>query len=153
MFAKLLLIFIVVPLLELMVIIEVSSRIGLAWTFLSLLLISVAGASLARREGYSAVARVREDSRLGVMPSDSLIDGGLVLAGALMLLTPGYITDTVGLLLLLPPVRRPVRTWVRRRIARAIDRRTVRFCADGDTGSEPPGGSDSGTEQQRRELT
>ncbi|HDZ59642.1 MAG TPA: FxsA family protein [Actinobacteria bacterium] len=152
-FFKLLLIFIVAPLLELMVIIEVSSRIGLAWTFLSLLFISITGAALAKREGYSAVARIRADVNEGVMPSDSLIDGALVLAAALMLLTPGYITDTAGLLLLLPPVRRPLRAWVRQRIARAIDKRTVRFYTSGDAGGEPPGGGDDESERRRRELT
>jgi len=147
-----LLIFIIVPLLELMVIIGVSSRIGLGWTFLSLLLISVAGAALARREGYSAVARIREDVRDGAMPADSLIDGALVLAGALMLLTPGYITDAAGLLLLLPPVRRPVRALVRRRIRRAVKRRVITIYPE-DPGGNSGGDGGGEPEQRRRELT
>jgi UPF0716 protein FxsA len=153
-FLRLLLIFIIVPILELMVIIEVSSRIGLLYTFLSLLLISFAGAALAKQQGYQAVARIREEMGAGRMPGDSLIDGGLVLAGALMLLTPGYLTDAAGLLLLLPPARKAARAYVKRRIQRAISRRTVRVYS---TGGYPHGGAAGGPEgsepeQRRREL-
>lgn len=151
-FIKLLVIFIVIPILELMVIIEVSSHIGLLYTFLSLLLISVAGAALAKQQGYQAVARIREEMGAGRMPGDSLIDGALVLAGALMLLTPGYLTDAAGLLLLLPPARKVARAYVKRRIQRAVSRRQVRIFT---TGSYPPpgtAGDNGGAEQRRPEL-
>lgn len=147
-----LVIFIVIPILELVVIIEVSSRIGLLYTFLSLLLISIAGAALAKQQGYQAVARIREETAAGRMPGDSLIDGALVLAGALMLLTPGYLTDAAGLLLLLPPARTAARAYVKRRIQRAVSRRKVRIFT---AGRYPPGGAagnNSGPEQSRPEL-
>jgi UPF0716 protein FxsA len=149
-FFKLLLIFIIVPILELMVIIEVSSRIGLLYTFLSLLLISFAGAALAKQQGYQAAARIREETGAGRMPGDSLIDGGLVLAGALMLLTPGYLTDAAGLLLLLPPARKAARTYVKRRIQRAISRRTVRVYSSGGYPPGGPGAEHGGEPEQRR---
>ncbi len=160
MFFKLLLIFIVVPLLELMVIIEVGSRIGLFYTLLTLLLISIAGAALARQQGYQALARVRLELREGRVPGDSLIDGALVLSGSLLLLTPGYITDAAGMLLLVPAVRRPVRAWIRRRLERAVSRRTVRVFtpggdyppAGGDPGYGPGGGRSCEPEQRRKEL-
>lgn len=148
MFAILLASFIIVPLAELIVIIEIGSRIGYLYTILTLVLISFAGAALAKRQGYAAVARIQEDIRQGRMPGDSLIDGALILSAALLLLTPGYITDAVGLLLLAPPVRHLVRGYVRRRIQKAIERRTVRYWPPrGGPGGRPPE-----PEQRRKEL-
>lgn len=143
-----------------MVIIEVSSRIGLFYTLVTLLLISIAGAALAKQQGYQALARVRRELQQGRMPGDTLIDGALVLAGALLLLTPGYLTDAVGILLLIPISRRPVRALVKQRLERAISRRTVRIFTPGDgfthggnAGGSPPGGpGDSQPEQRRKEL-
>ncbi|MHB9053633.1 MAG: FxsA family protein [Thermoleophilia bacterium] len=140
MFMILLATFIIVPLAELAVIIEIGSRIGYLYTILILILISFGGAALAKRQGYNAMARIQEDFRQGRMPGDSLIDGALILSAALLLLTPGYITDTVGLLLLLPPVRLPVRKFVRRRLQLAIERRTVRFGPGGGGRGYGPGG-------------
>ena len=127
MFMILLAMFIIVPLAELFVIIEIGSRIGYLYTILILILVSFGGAALAKRQGYSAMARIQEDFRQGRMPGDSLIDGALILSAALLLLTPGYITDAAGLLLLLPPVRLVVRRYVRRRLQAVIDRRTRRY--------------------------
>ena len=143
MFMMLLAMFIIVPLAELFVIIEIGSRIGYLYTILILILVSFGGAALAKRQGYSAMARIQEDFRQGRMPGDSLIDGALILSAALLLLTPGYITDAVGLLLLLPPVRLLVRRYARRRLQAAIDRRTLRFS---------PGGRPPEPEQRRKEL-
>lgn len=141
-------------------IIKVSSRIGLLATIVSLLLISLTGAALAKREGYNAISRIQEDMRQGRMPGDSLIDGALVLAGALLLLTPGYITDAAALLLLIPPLRRPVRALVKKRLERAVTRRTVRIFYPGDPQTGSSGNSATGTakppengpEQYRKEL-
>jgi UPF0716 protein FxsA len=167
MFMILLAMFIIVPLAELIVIVEIGSRIGYLYTILALVVISFAGAALAKRQGYAAVARIQEDFRQGRMPGDSLIDGALILAGTLLLLTPGYITDIVGLLLLLPPVRALVRTFARRRLQRAIERRTLRVWTPGDRGGpgsgySPGSGYGSGgpphgppptePEQRRKEL-
>ncbi len=144
MFLFLLAAFIIVPLAELIVIIELGSRIGYLYTVLALIVISFAGAALAKRQGYAVVARIQDDLRNGRMPGDSLIDGALILAGALLLLTPGYITDAAGLLLLLPPVRLLVRSLARNRLQRAVERKTVRF----HTHNEPP----AEPEQRRKEL-
>jgi len=151
MFILLLALFIIFPLAELTVIFEIGSRIGYLYTILILVVISFAGAALAKRQGYAIVARIQADMRQGVMPGDSLIDGALILTGALLLLTPGFITDAVGLLLLLPPIRALVRTFVRRRLRLAVERRTVRVWTPGDRGGpgpEPP----PEPEQRRKEL-
>jgi len=165
MFMILLALFIVVPLAELIVIFEIGSRIGYLYTILTLIIISLAGAALAKRQGYAVVARIQDDVRQGRIPGDSLIDGALILAGALLLLTPGYITDTVGLLLLLPPVRLPVRRFVRRRLRLAVERRTVRVWSSGgpggpnsgfgagwSSGGPPPGQPPDEPPQRRKEL-
>lgn len=163
MFMILLALFIIVPLLELWVIFELGSNFGYATTLLVLLLISIAGAALAKNQGYAVVARIRNEINLGKMPGDSLIDGALILSGALMLLFPGFITDTVGLLLLLPPVRRPVRRYIKRRLGRAIERRTLRIITPEDPFGRPggsqagphgpgPGRSPGEPEQRRKEL-
>ena len=141
MFLILLAVFIIVPLAELMVIFEIGSRLGYFETILTLVLISFAGAALAKRQGYAVVARIQQDFSLGRMPGDSLIDGALILTGALLLLTPGYITDTAGLLLLLPPVRKLVRSYAKRRLQRAIERRTIHVYGPGGAGGPDSGAS------------
>lgn len=168
MFFKLLAIFIIVPLLELWAIIEVGSRIGILPAIFILILVSVTGAALAKRQGYLVLARIQADVAAGRIPGDALIDGALVLAGALLLLTPGFLTDAVGLILLIPPVRLPFRSLLKRRLKRAAERRTVFSWSRGfgggpwGRGGSAPGGTqtgwgyyDSGTnepEQRRREL-
>lgn len=151
MFARLLILFITVPLLELLVIFEIGSRIGYFYTIVTLLVISMAGAALAKRQGYRAVAQIQEDVRAGIMPGDSLIDGVLILAAALLLLTPGYLTDAAGLLLLLPPARRLVRAYVKRRLRLAISTRRVRVWTGGPDGAGWYGPGER-PPQRRKEL-
>jgi len=145
-FPRLLLIFIIVPLLELYVIIQVSSRIGLLETIVALVVISAAGAALARREGYNTVRRIQEELGRGRMPGDSLIEGAVILAGAVLLLTPGFITDALGLLMLLPPTRKAALAYLRRRLRRGLAQgRFTVWTSAGTPGSREP-------DQRRREL-
>jgi UPF0716 protein FxsA len=111
----LLIAFIVIPTVEIYVIVQVGHAIGALNTVGVLLLLSIAGAWLAKHEGMSVLSRLRDQLDKGTMPTNELIDGVLVLAGALLLLTPGFVTDAVGLLLLFPPTRALARVWVRRR--------------------------------------
>ncbi|MHB1464936.1 MAG: FxsA family protein [Thermoleophilia bacterium] len=152
MFPRLLILFIVVPLMELLVIIEIGSRIGYLYTIVLLILISFSGAALARREGYRAIAQIQADVAAGRMPADSLIDGALILLAAALLITPGYITDVAGLALLLPPARRRAHRYVRRRVRSAAEARTFRVW----TGGPPSGGSGAAgsrePEQRRKEI-
>lgn len=143
---RLLLIFIIVPLLELYVIIQVSSRLGLLETIVLLVVISATGAALAKREGYNTVQRIQQELAAGRMPGDSLIEGAVILAGAVLLLTPGFITDAIGLLMLLPPSRRAALALARRRLKRSLaaGRFNVWTYQEPDN-HEPP-------EQHRREL-
>lgn len=116
----LLLAFIVVPLLEIYVIIQVGSVIG-GWETIGLLiLVSLLGAFLVRREGFSILARIQGSLAAGELPTNPLVDGLLVLLAGALMLTPGFITDAVGLVLLIPPTRAIVRTLVKGRFAGRI---------------------------------
>lgn len=108
--------FIVVPILELAVIVEVAGGIGLGNTLALLILVSLAGAWLVKREGIGAWRRVQEQVQAGRVPAKEMVDGVMILVGGALLLTPGFLTDAVGLSLLLPPVRAVLRRLMRRRI-------------------------------------
>jgi UPF0716 protein FxsA len=107
--------FIVVPIIEIYVIIQVGQSIGALNTVVLLVLISIGGAWLAKHEGFWVLNRLREQVDAGRMPTNELIDAGLILTGGILLLTPGFVTDVVGILFLLPPSRAAMRAFVRRR--------------------------------------
>ncbi len=115
MFALLAVLFIVVPLVELYVIIQVGSAIGALNTIGLMIIISLVGAWLAKHEGAGVITRVREQSARGEVPTNHLIDGALIFAGGLMLLVPGFISDFLGILLLFPPTRAVFRVFIKRR--------------------------------------
>ncbi|HEV3471738.1 MAG TPA: FxsA family protein [Actinomycetota bacterium] len=108
------LLILVVPVVELIVIVEVATRIGFFETIGVLILISVAGAWLVRREGAAAWRRLQEALARGDIPTNEAIDGVLVVIGGALLLTPGFVTDLVGLLFLFPATRSVARRWGRR---------------------------------------
>ncbi len=103
----------VVPLLEVMVLVAVGRLIG-AWTTVALtILISFAGLWLARQQGLEVLRRAQSQLAVGQMPAGEVLDGLLVLFGGLCLATPGFITDAVGLLCLIPATRGWVKAWLR----------------------------------------
>jgi UPF0716 protein FxsA len=109
--------FIVVPLAELAVIIAAGRAFGILETLLALFAISIAGAWLAKTQGLGVLQRIRAEMDAGRMPASELIDGALILVGAVLLLTPGFLTDLVAVGLLVPPGRRVVRGVARSVIA------------------------------------
>ncbi|WP_344047712.1 FxsA family protein [Nocardioides panacihumi] len=116
--------FLIVPIVELWVLIQVGQAIGVGWTLLLLVADSILGTWLIKREGAKAYAALREALQDGRMPHRELADGALiVLAGALML-SPGFVTDVFGVLLLLPftrPLGRRVLTaLVARRVTTVV---------------------------------
>jgi UPF0716 protein FxsA len=112
--ALLLVLLIGIPILELYVILQVAHVIGLLYTLALLLAVSVMGAWLLKREGAAAWGRVRDAVARGEMPATQVADGALVMLGGALLLTPGFVTDVLGLLLLIPAVRVALRGGVRR---------------------------------------
>lgn len=121
--AFLLLAFIVVPIAELAVIVAVAENIGLVWTLTLLFAFSITGSVLAKRQGLEVWRRVRTMLARGEMPSSEVVDGFLVLLAGALLLTPGFLTDVVGVVLLVPPARAAIRAFSRRLFARYVDRR------------------------------
>lgn len=93
------------PLAELFVIIKVSEAIGFLWMLLLLLISWPIGSRVIRHEGRAALRRLREALAAGRTPTNEVLDGALVLIGGLALMVPGFITDVLGLALLLPPAR------------------------------------------------
>ncbi|MDQ3973884.1 MAG: FxsA family protein, partial [Actinomycetota bacterium] len=100
------LLFLLVPILELAVILRVGQVIGAWWTLAALVSASVAGAALVKREGRGTWRRFRAALDAGHLPAEEVVDGALLLVGGVLMLTPGFITDIVGLLLAAPPSRR-----------------------------------------------
>ena len=119
-------VFIVVPLIEIYVLIQVGQVIGPWWTILLLVLDSIIGTWLMRREGGRAWQALREAINSGRMPARELADGALVLIGGTLMLAPGFVTDAFGILLILPltrPVfRRLLTTLVARRVLPNVTR-------------------------------
>lgn len=109
MFGKLLLLFILVPLAELYLFIVLGKRIGLVETLIIVVATGALGAWLTRWQGTKALDRFRQASAEGRLPHQEVLDGLLILLAGAVLLTPGFLTDTVGFLMLVPPVRSLVR--------------------------------------------
>jgi UPF0716 protein FxsA len=118
----LILIFIVVPFAELYLIIEVVGElIGPVWTILLLAASSVLGSVLLRSQGRAVWNRFNDTMRAGRVPHREVVDGVLVIFGGAFLITPGFLTDIVGLALLIPPTRRIIRRTAERRIGRRVE--------------------------------
>lgn len=111
--------FVVVPLVELYVIVQVGQEIGVLPTLGLMLVVSFLGAWLVKREGAKAWRAFRTALEAGRAPAREVLDGALILVAGTLLLTPGFVSDVVGLFLLLPPTRAVVRRlgvgWVARR--------------------------------------
>jgi UPF0716 protein FxsA len=114
----LVLLFLVVPLAELYVIIQVGQAIGALNTIAVLILISAAGAWLVKREGINVLRRFQRAVEAGSVPGKEIADGVMILFAGALLLSPGFLTDVFGIALLLPPVRAVVRAGLMRRAAR-----------------------------------
>jgi UPF0716 protein FxsA len=112
--------FIGVPFAEIYVLLQVGQTIGPVNTIGLLILISVVGAWLAKREGLGVLRRMQRSIDSGRVPGAELVDGFLILLAGALMLTPGFLTDILAILLLLPPVRAVVRRELRRRVARRI---------------------------------
>ena len=110
MFLKLLTIFILVPILELSLLIRIGSKIGFEATLAIILLTAFIGAILTRTQGSKALSSFRNALAAGKLPHREALDGLLILLAGAVLLTPGFLTDTAGFLLLFAPTRAAIRT-------------------------------------------
>jgi UPF0716 protein FxsA len=112
----LVLLFVVVPILELFVIIQVGEAIGVLPTIALLIIDSILGSVLMRSQGRLAWRRFNAALSEGRIPHREVLDGALVIFGGALLLTPGFISDVLGIILLLPPTRALARALVARRL-------------------------------------
>src|SRR3954453_899005 len=134
-FLVMLALFVVVPLVEIYVIIQVGQAIGAWWTILLLILDSIFGAWLIRHEGRRAWQALASALDSGRMPARELADGALILIGGTLMLSPGFVTDALGIVLILP-FARPV---ARRALTRVVTRRLLAGTAQTRQAPRPPG--------------
>ncbi|MCJ7755507.1 MAG: FxsA family protein, partial [Thermoanaerobaculales bacterium] len=120
MFLRLLLLFTIVPLIELYLLIKIGGVIGVVPTIAIVIGTGVLGAWLARWQGLAVLRRISDEMAAGRLPTDALIDGLLILVAAAVLLTPGLLTDSLGFVLLVPASRALVRKVVAAAIAKRV---------------------------------
>ncbi len=157
MLARLFLAFTIIPLVEIYLLVRVGSHIGALPTVALVVGTGMAGAWLARAQGLSVMARIRENMNRGVPPTGELVDALLIFIAGVLLITPGLITDTVGLLLLVPPARRAVRTWLAGRFVQWTAQGRVHVvrgpgASFGGPFGDPFGGPRGGAGPTRREV-
>jgi UPF0716 protein FxsA len=110
------LLFLVVPVAELYVIVKVAGGIGVPETLLLLIAVSVVGAWLAKWQGIGVLRRMQAAVAQGKVPSGEIVDGALIIFAAALMITPGFLSDCLAILLLLPPTRAVVRGVLLRRL-------------------------------------
>ena len=121
MFSKLVILFVVVPIIELALLIEIGQHIGVWPTLTIVILTGIAGAWLARLQGFMVLRTLQAELSQGILPAESILDGFLVLAGALLLLTPGILTDALGFALLIPLSRNVIKQYLKKWLKSKID--------------------------------
>ena len=121
MFLVVLLLVILIPVAELIVMFKVAGAVGWLETLSVLILVSVVGAGLVRRQGLTMVMRIQRELSGGTVPTKSVVDGLLLLVAGVLLLTPGFVSDALGILLLFPPTRIAVRGLLIRRYRTRLD--------------------------------
>lgn len=130
------LLFIVVPIVELSLLVRIGARIGFLPTVGLVIATGVLGAGLARWQGTGVIRQMKGELLRGHLPAESLVDGAILLVAALLLITPGVLTDLVGLLCLVPPIRAMVRERVWKRVKEAVRVQQVRIVG-GDPFARP----------------
>ena len=120
MLGYLILLFTLVPIIELALLIKIGQYIGVGYTLAIVILTGIAGAFLARSQGLRILRRIEDDVNRGIMPTEEIFDGVMILSGGILLLTPGLLTDLIGFMALIPLSRHLIKVWLRRKIERLI---------------------------------
>ncbi len=124
MLLKLIVLFTLMPIIELAILIKLSKYIGLGYTILIVLFTGFFGAYMARREGRSVLQRIKIEMSQGRMPGDELINGLCIIIGGILLLAPGIVTDITGFLLVVPILRETVKNLIKGKIRKMISEGT-----------------------------
>jgi UPF0716 protein FxsA len=121
------LLIIVIPAIDIGVLLLSGKTIGLFPTIAFIIFTGVVGAYLAKREGLQTIKRVQEQLSYGQIPGESLLDGICILIGGTLLLTPGFITDLFGFLLLFPPSRKPFKFLMINALRKRIEKGNIKI--------------------------
>ena len=113
---KFLIAFTFIPIIEIYLLIEIGSFFGVLTAITLVILTGFLGAFMARMQGLQTLFRIQESLREGRMPSGELLDAMLIVLAGLVLLTPGFLTDSVGFLLLIPTTRNSIKSWLQRQL-------------------------------------
>ncbi len=126
MLSRLLLLFIIVPAVELILLIQMGQWIGTLPTVGLIVVTGIVGAYLTRQQGLQVVRRVQQEVQNGQMPGEALLEGAMILVAGAVLMTPGVLTDALGLLLLIPQSRKLFRGVAWRQIQRMMANGQIR---------------------------
>ncbi|WP_409289740.1 FxsA family protein [Peribacillus sp. SCS-37] len=118
-------IFIIVPALEIGAFLLASRTAGVLPSVLLIILTGTIGAYLAKKQGIETIRKIQRELASGRIPGDSLIDGACILIGGCLLISPGFLTDILGLFLMLPPHRRMIKPLVKRSLRKAVEKKRV----------------------------
>jgi UPF0716 protein FxsA len=125
MFLKLLILFIVIPIIEIAILVKIGTILGFWPTMLMVIATGILGATLARIQGFLVLTRIRTELKMGRTPAEELIDGLLILIGGILLLTPGLLTDLMGFLMLIQWSRKLFKKWLGKRFRKWVQSRNA----------------------------
>lgn len=121
------LLIIIIPAIDIGVLLVSGKTLGVFPTIALIIVTGVVGAYLAKREGLQTIKRAQEQLAYGQIPGESVLDGICILIGGTLLLTPGFITDVVGFLLLFPPSRKPFKYFMIKALRKRIERGNMKI--------------------------
>ncbi len=121
MLGYLILLFTLIPIIELALLIEIGKHIGVIYTLTIVIVTGVLGAFLAREQGFKTLKKIETEVNSGIMPGEEIIDGVIILCGGILLLTPGLLTDAVGFLALIPVTRAFIKKELKKKIQKIMD--------------------------------
>ena len=133
MFGRLLLLFVFLPMIELYLLIMLGARIGPMPTIGLIVLTGVIGATLARQQGLSTLAKIQNELKQGRAPTQELVEGAMIVVGGLVLLTPGILTDIFGFAMMVPCFRRSLAKQFKVRIPNGFSSASSGFRANSNT--------------------
>jgi UPF0716 protein FxsA len=122
MFSILFALFIFIPIIELALLIKVGTLVGVWNTIFLNIVISAVGAFIAKYEGMQVLIKTQENLSRGIMPDNELMDGFMIFAGGALLLTPGFLTDAIGILLIFPLTREVIKFFIRKKLKGMFDK-------------------------------
>ncbi len=122
MFFRLFLLFALIPIVEIYLLIRLGAVIGAINTIVVVIITAMLGAWLARRQGFQTLVNIRAMLARGQVPAEEIVDAFLIFAAGLVLLTPGFMTDVAGFLLLIPQARKRIKKWIKEWLNRWLNR-------------------------------